>query len=74
MKTLIIRAIPAADGQPSRVEIASSDLQPADALVLLERAKAALLQQAVPALDGEVPPAIEVPSGPLAGRLLAPRR
>ncbi len=70
MKTLIIRAYPASAEGPGRTEIASTDLNPAEALFLLERAKAALLQQGVPSLDGEVPPPIEVPTQSLRDRLL----
>lgn len=63
MKTLTIRAIPGVHGQPGRIEINSAELQPAEVIVLLERAKAALLTQPVPALDGE-PGVIEVaPAG-----------
>ncbi len=68
MPSLTITAIPGEPGRPPQVKI-NSDLNPAEALVLLERVKALLLQQNVPALDG-APPMLtaDVPAG-LAQRL-----
>lgn len=71
MPTLTLEALPACDGRPPQIKI-NSDLGPAEALVLLERAKALLLAQPVPALDGEPLAVEEVPAAALAG--LADRR
>lgn len=69
MPTLTIEAVPGEPGRPGQIKIICPDLQPAEAVVLLERAKAALVAQNVPALDGE-PALIEQAQPGLARRLL----
>ncbi len=69
MPKLIIEAVPACEGRPSHIKIASDSQNPAEAVVLLERAKVSLLSQNVPALDGEPDMIItEAPVRVLSGR------
>lgn len=62
MPSITIEAVPAAPGRPAGLKI-NSDLDAAEAVVLLERAKALLLGQNVPKLDGEPRAIEEAPAG-----------
>ncbi len=69
MPKITVEALPGAPGRPPQIKI-ESDLNAPEAIFLLERAKAVLLTQPVPALDGEPLAVHEVSAASAMGRKL----
>ena len=72
MPSVTIEACPSQNGRPPHVKVKSPDMELAEMIVLLERAKAVLLTQPIPSLDGEPQQVVAAPPH-LVGKLTSAR-